>query len=312
MKIVYILVMILISQPLTDSFYHQNILNNDHDAFTVSNNFTSHFSTSKNNSNWFVLKFYLSSRVNVSELHLKFFYECKNIRVEWCGYIITNLTYSMRGGIISEFLNKNDTFLHFQIGSFNYTYNRLIRYNVSVSGAEIWKRNFTLSQGIWYLICFAGETIKSRIEVDFNATSNVKLIGMEEGNGTHILLPEDFWGNLNIKLGYYGILVLNGRKSIYINNTFIGIHYSMFEYNCQGFEDFQYITPSNKKGGFTIFSIFNHKIVLKDFKHTVIIGKNGKWDFILNLFMLGKRLPSGEYFSPGFGVGLVYADVKLP
>ncbi len=271
-----------------------------------------HENTSLYNANWFALKFYSPSPFNVTEMHLKFFYECKECRIDWCGYVITNLTHSIRGGIITEFVDKDESFFHIKIGSFNYTYNNLATYNISVPGAEIWKRNFTLSQGIWYLICFAGETIKSRIEVDFNTSNNVKLIGTEEGNGTHILLPEDFLGNLNIKLGYRGVIVLNGKKTISINNTLVGIHYSMFEYNCQGFEDFQYVTPSSEKEEFVIFSIFNHKIILKDFPYKVILGGSGKWNFRLNLFMVGKRLPSGEYFSPGFGIGLIYADVKLP
>jgi len=311
MKVVYILAIILMIQPLTEGFsYHQNILNSCNNPAVDDNSF--HFNTSGYDSNWFVLKFYSSSQMNISELHLKFFYECENIRVEWCGYIITNFTHSIIGGIISEFLNKNDTFLHFKIGSFNYTYNRLIRYNVTVSDAEIWKRNFTLSAGVWYLICFIGDTVKGRIEVDFNFSNNVVFIGKSEGNNTHILLPEDFWGNLNIKMGYYGIMVLNGKRTIYVKNTFVGTHYSMFEYQCRGYENFEYTDPDEGKESFIILSILNHKFIFSDFPSEAIIGNRGKWNFKLNLFMIGKRLPNGDYFSPGFGVGLIYADVTLP
>jgi len=218
----------------------------------------------------------------------------------------------MRGGIISEFLNKNDTFVHFKIGSFNYTYSRLNRYNVSVSDAEIWKRNFTLSQGTWYLICFVGDTTKSRIDVDLNSSNNIKFIGKMEGSNTHVLLPEDFWGNLNIKIGYYGIVVLNGKRTVYVKNTLVGMHYSMFKFQCRGYEDFEYINPDGEKESFAILSILNHKFVFSDFHSKAIIGGKGKWNFKLNLFMVGKRLPNGNYFSPGFGIGLIYADVRLP
>jgi len=36
------------------------------------------------------------------------------------------------------------------------------------------------------------------------------------------------------------------------------------------------------------------------------------WNFILDLLMLPKKLPNGDYFDPGFGVALLDIDVKLP
>jgi len=60
-----------------------------------------------------------------------------------------------------------------------------------------------------------------------------------EGTGTHILLPEDVLGNLNIKLGCNMVGVLNGKKTVRVNNTFVGFHVSTFVYGCPGFEKLQ-------------------------------------------------------------------------
>jgi len=63
---------------------------------------------------------------------------------------------------------------------------------------------------------------------------------------------------------------------------------------------------------FSFLSLPKHKIVFSDFPHELLIGKEGMWNFILDLLMLPKKLPNGDYFDPGFGVALLDIDVKLP
>lgn len=278
------------------------------------NNNSFHGITSGNNANWYVIKFSSHSPINVTRMYIKRTYKFDNTRIEWDGFILTNLTDSKDGGAILEALNESESFFHIKIGPFSYTNDNLNRYTSSnLTDRETWRYNFTIPPGTWYLICFVGETSECTQEVYLNTTNNdVEFLATSEGTGTHILLPEDFLGNLNIKRGYNMTGVLNGKKSIMINNTFIGIHYSMFKWPCRGFERFQYTDPDGKSETFTILSLANHKMVFSDFSHRLIMGKAGIWKFGLNLLMLPGKSPDGDYFAPGFGMGLIYADVKLP
>jgi hypothetical protein len=278
------------------------------------NNGSFHGITSGNNSNWYAIKFSSPSPINVTEMYIKRTYQCENIRMEWDGCILTNLTWTTAPGVILETLNESELFFHIRLGSFSYTYDNLHRYtHENLTGGESWRRNFTLSPGTWYLICFAGETTECTLEVHFNTTnSDIEFLATTEGTGTHILLPEDLLGNMNIKLGCNMVGVLNGRKAIRVNNTFIGLHYSMFKWPCRGFERFQYADPDGNTETFTLLSLANRKIVLSDWPHRLIIGKGGTWNFRLDLLMLPGKLPDGDYFEPGFGAALLYIDVKLP
>jgi len=278
------------------------------------NNGSFHGITSGKNANWYVIKFSSSSPINISEMYIQHTYRCSDVRIEWDGYILTNLTYSEDGGTILEVLNKSECFFHIRIGSFEYTSDHLSRYTrQNFTSSKMWRHNFSLSPGIWYLICFAGETTECTQEVYLNTTNrDVRFLATSEGEGTHILLPEDFLGNLNIKWGYNLTGVLNGKKTIKVNNTLLGIHYSMFKWPCCGFERFQCIDPDGNTETFTILSLSNHKMVFSDFSHRLIMGKEGIWNFKLNLLMLPGRSPDGSIFSPGFGMGLIYADMILP
>ncbi|RLF44304.1 MAG: hypothetical protein DRN17_04685 [Thermoplasmata archaeon] len=291
----------------------------NHDAMdgNNSNSFSGnsfHGITTLANANWYVIKFSSPSQINVTQMYIKRTYRFEDTRIEWDGYILTNLTYSEDGGAILETLNESESFFHIKIGQFSYTNDNLNRYTSdNLTDRETWRYNFTIPPGTWYLICFMGETYECTQEVYFNTTnSDIEFLATSEGTGTHILLPEDFLGNVNIKRGYNMTGVFNGRKSITINNTFIGIHYSMFKWPCRGFERFQYTDPDGNTEAFTILSLPNHKIVFSDFPHRLITGKAGTWKFGLDLLMLPGRLPDGDYYPPGFGMGLIYADVKLP
>jgi len=272
-----------------------------------------HGKTTLANSNWYVIKFSSPSPINVTQMYINCTYRVENTRIEWDGFILTNLTNSTDSGAILEVLNESESFFHIKLGPFSYTNDNLNRYTSDNPGSKTWRYNFTLSPGTWYLICFVGETFECTQEVYLNTTSSdIEFLGTSEGTGTHILLPEDFLGNLNIKRGYNMTGVLNGKKSIMINNTFIGLQYSMFIYPCRGFERFRYTDPEGKSETFTILSLANRKIVLSDFSHRLIMGKAGTWKFGLDLLMFPGKLSNGNYFAPGFGMGLIYADVKLP
>lgn len=273
-----------------------------------------HGVTSGINTNWYAIKFSSDSPIHVTEMHIKRTYRCENYRIQWSGGILTNRTWAFAPGTLSEVLNESECFFHIKLGPFNYTYDNLKRYtNEGLSNAESWRRNFTLPPDTWYLICFAGGTTECTLEVHFNTTnSDIEFLATTEGTGTHILLPEDFLGNLNIKLGCNMVGVLNGRKTVRVNNTFIGLHYSMFTWPCQGFERFQYADPDGNTETFTLLSLANRKIVLSDWPHRLIIGKGGTWNFRLDLLMLPGKFPDGTIFDPGFGVALLYIDVKLP
>ena len=315
-----VFILIISSCGIGDEAAH--ILHTENEPIDASNeavceytNSSFHGITSGNNSNWYVIKFSSPSPINVTEMHTKYTYRCENYRIDWNGCILTNCTWTIASGALSEVLNESECFFHIQLGPFNYTYDNLKRYTQEeLDGSdESWWRNFTLPPDTWYLICFAGETTECMLEVHFNTTnSDIEFLATSEGTGTHILLPEDFLGNVNIKRGYNMTGVFNGRKSITINNTFIGIHYSMFKWPCRGFERFQYTDPDGNTEAFTILSLPNHKIVFSDFPHRLITGKEGTWKFGLDLLMLPRRLPDGDYYPPGFGMGLIYADVKLP
>ncbi|MEA2055015.1 MAG: hypothetical protein U9O96_07940 [Candidatus Thermoplasmatota archaeon] len=324
MKVIYALLVItiLVIPSYGIGSEYNNILQINNDAPDASsnsaiceyNNSSFHGITSGNNANWYVIKFSSPSPINVTQMYIKRTYRCENIRIEWDGYILTNRTWSSDGGTILEGLNESESFFHIKLGPFNYTYDNLHRYtHENLTGGKSWRWNFTISHGTWYLICFVGETAECTQEVYFNTTnSDIEFLATTEGVGTHILLPEDFIGNLNIKRGYNMTGVLNGKKSIMVNNTFIGIHYSLFKWPCRGFERFRCTYPDGNTETFTLLSLANRKIVLSDFSQRLIIGKGGIWKFGLDLLMFPGKLPDGNYFAPGFGMGLVYADVKLP
>jgi len=270
------------------------------------NNGSFHGNTSGINKNWYVLKFSSSSSIHVDELYLNFSYKCRDSRVDWSGYIFTNSTYIDFEATIIERLNESERFFHIHIGSFNYTYDRLDRYSTGLRIIKTWRWNFTLPPGTWYLICFAGETLESSIEIWFNTSTNMDFL-TSEGNGTFVLLPEDFLGNVNIKLGNHTVGVLNGRKTVKINNTFVGIHYSISGW---GFERFQYTDPDGNTEKFLRLFIANRKITFGNATQC-IIGKGGVWKFRVDLLMFGEIF-SNKYFCPGFGMSLFGADVKLP
>ena len=267
---------------------------------------TFHGNTTGINKNWYVLKFSSSSSIYVEEFYANFSYKCNNSRVDWCGYVFTNSTYIDFEATITEKLNESERFFHIHVGPFNYTSNRLARYSIDSRTIKMWIQNFTLPPGTWYLICFAGETVRSKIEIWFNSSANMDFL-TTEGNDTFVLLPEDFLGNVNIKFGNYTVGVLNGRKTVKIDNTFVGIHYSISGW---GFERFQYTDPDGNTEKFLRLFLANHKTTFGNTTQC-IIGKEGTWDFRVDLLMFGGTF-TNKYFCPGFGMSLFGADVELP
>jgi hypothetical protein len=264
-----------------------------------------HGNTSGINKNWYVVKFSSPSTIHIDELYVETFWRCEEARKTYCGFVLTNLTgypyYDMNGMID---LYEDDRFFHINIGSFNYTYDHLTRDDYFV-GLKNWWRDFNLSSSTWYLICFAAETVECEIEVWINTTGEVEFLNTTEGTDTFLWSTEDFMGNLNMRFSYYMIGVINGRKEIEINNTFVGFFFSGSSW---GVERLQYTDPDGNLKKSIVIHEGNHKRFIGDFNPlNCIMGKGGVWKFRVDLFLVGGI---NLRFIPW--MCMVGADVNLP
>jgi hypothetical protein len=315
MKIIYTLLVVSILIISSCGIGNETVpnLKIDDDGFTNSpneeickNNSSFHGNTSGVNQNWYVVKFSSPSIIHVDELHVRSSYKCERVRTCWSGFALTNLTgYPYYAAMGLGTLNKSELFFHINIGSFNYTYDYLARYD-HYGGTMIWWRDFNLSSGTWYLICFAAETVECKIEVWINTTGDTEFLATTEGTDTFVWSSEEFLGNFNIRLGCYMIGVINGRKEIEINNTFVGFFFSGLGW---GAERLQYIDPNGNLKKAIVIHEGNHKRFIGDFNPlNCIMGKKGVWKFRVDLFLIGGM--SNIVFSPW--MCMVGADIKLP
>jgi hypothetical protein len=152
----------------------------------------------------------------------------------------------------------------------------------------------------------ATETVECEIEVWINTTGEVEFLNTTEGTDTFIWSTEEFLGNLNMKLSYYMIGVIGGKKLVRINNTFVGFFFTSLGW---GVERLQYIDPDgNSKKAIVIHEGY-HKRFMGDFDPRMcIIGKGGVWKFGVDLFLIGGMIKLS--LIPWMYV--VGADVKLP
>jgi len=264
-----------------------------------------HGITSGNNTNWYIVKFSSSSTIHIEDLYIKTFYTCKNARDDVHGFLLTNFTdesyYWMHQ--VRKF-NKTDIFFHMNVGQFNYTYDHLSRGNYSTGGAwDFW--NITLSPGTWYLMCLAAETVECKIEVWINTSEKVAFLNTSEGATTFLCPSEEFGGNLNVKFPHI-MGIINGEKTVGINNTFVGFYF--FDFLGSGMGILQYTDPDGNVKKAILFQVGNLFSSTGDFDASdFIIGKGGMWKFKVNVIAIGKIGKKVPISFSMFG-----ADVKLP
>ena len=287
----------------------EEVLTEGEGAYTIKNdgsNFSFHGVTSGENANWYVLKFQTSTQVKINELTVKYTYRSEDYPgVDWWGYAITNLTWTRWHAYTLEYLNESERFFHFQSGPFNFTYNHLDTLNNKNHSCTANWRDFGNPAGTWYLICYDGPSVQSKIEVYFNITGNVEFLSTTEGNSTTVLLPEDFLGNANVKIGTKLVGVLNGKKTINVNHTFLCLHYS---FSSWGFERLRYTSPSGMSGNLNCFFWDKSRYRLPD-TLDYIVGEAGTWHFTLDALLVGGIFNN---WPPAYGISLLYADIMLP
>lgn len=264
--------------------------------------FSFHGTTSGDNSNWYIVKFYCRSPCHIDEIFANFTYSTGPSRNRFEGIILTNLSAFYYIFITSQFHNKSDIFIHVNFLFFNYTYNHLS--NSTASGtAKIWGHDKNLSTGTWYLICLNAPTKENKIEIWINGTGEASFLGTAEGNTSFIYaVAEKFLGNLNIKCNKI-LLTIKGKKEIEVNNSLIAFYIPAFRW---GIESIKCTDPTgNTKRlvmidlGRLIWPIDSRDVILAP-----IIDIEGKWVFESNLFLFGLV----SVYSPL----LVGADIKLP
>ena len=267
-----------------------------------------HGVTTGENTNWYIVKFYAASEIKVDELCIKYKYRSENYNgVDWWGRIITNFTWTKENFATGEFMNESERFFHFEFGNFNDTYDKRDTLNKNHSRrSREW--NFYIPSGTWYLICYTGPSVTSKIEVYLNITGDVEFLSTSEGSNVHVLIPEDFLGNINVKIGYYAVGVLNGKTSITVNHTLLCIHNTISGW---GYEQLRCTSPTGDVKNFMRIFWKNKEIRIPDTLSSCFFGEAGTWRFELNSIQWG-GIFNEKYWWPGYGVSLFIADIELP
>jgi len=266
-----------------------------------------HGVTTAENTNWYIVKFYTASEIKVDELVINYKWRSENYNgVDWWGRVITNLTWMNRDVATGEHMNESERFFHFKFGPFNYTYDKHDTLNKNHSRVHL-ERNFSLPIGTWYLICFAGPSVTSKIEVYLNITGDVEFLSTTEGNNIHVLFPEDFLGNINVKIGYSAVGVLNGKTTITVNHTLLCLQYA---YSAWGYEQLRSTSPTGVSKNFMCLFWKNKEIRISNTPRC-FLGEAGTWRFELNSIQWG-GIFNEKYWWPGYGVSLFIADIELP
>jgi hypothetical protein len=265
--------------------------------------------TSGENANWYVVKYQTSTDVKIDELTVKYTYRSENYPgVDWWGFAITNLTWTRWHAYSGEFLNETERFFHVQFNHFNvnYTYDSLDSLNKNHTSVAHWG-DFGNLPGIWYLILFCGPSAKSSIEVYFNITGDVEFLSTSEGDTTRVLLPHDFMGNFNVKIGTKIVSVLNGEKKIQVDHVFLCAHYS---FSGWGFEHLRYTNSFGESESLDRYFWKNHRYRIP-YTPECIISEAKTWEFTLDTLLWG-GIFNDKYWIPAYGISLLYADIQLP
>jgi hypothetical protein len=180
-----------------------------------------------------------------------------------------------------------------------------------------WWRDISLPPDEWYLICFTFPYQKGEISVYINTSSGDPMFFTPtEGSTSFMYENEDFHGTLVYKQFIekeqfmnpflFKSIVVNGKKEVIINNTFVGTFYSHFG---RGRAHLQYTTPEGKTMGATVWGKFGDSWEGDFFPPLhIILGGEGTWEFEANQVGIWGFYPDCVFPL----IGLLGADITLP
>jgi len=257
------------------------------------------------NTNYYVVKLFSNQTIYISEIHVRI--EFTRIGTQWLlsttKLLIINFEDNeslmfpelyVMGGKWMEW------YLQIDIGKFNFTLNHLEEKVIDDCLVTNTLHNLSLPAGVWYLIVIKAPTTKCKITTYINGT-NAEIGGISYGSTAFLIENEDFLAKLNLKTSLFSI-IYEGRKTIYINNTFIGFPYFNLG---TGIASLEYETPQGEDRKCKVWSIFRNMRVSDDsdfYPYMPIIGKKGRWTFHASMIGIGL----------GNTIDVLGADVILP
>ncbi|MCD6474392.1 MAG: hypothetical protein J7K47_05780, partial [Thermoplasmata archaeon] len=277
-----------------------NLHASSHSIFEKTNTFVVE---NEENTNYYAVKLYSNQTIYIKEIYVRI--EGNQAGTQWLTtnklliinfednkYLMPPELYTLRGKWL-------EWYLQIDMGKFNFTLNHLEE-KVNNGTATHTVHNLSLPAGTWYLIVIKAPTTKCKITTYINGT-NAEIEGVSYGSSAFLIENEDFWAKLNLKTSLLSI-IYEGRKTIYINNTFIG--FSHFNLGT-GIASLEYETPQGENKKCKVWSIFGNMVVLDDsdfYPYMPIIGGKGKWTFRTSLIGMGL----------GNAVDVLGADIALP
>ncbi|MCD6447587.1 MAG: hypothetical protein J7L58_00880 [Thermoplasmata archaeon] len=283
-----------------------SLLDNSHASipfiFEKTNTFVMEMKNEEN-INYYVVKLYSNQTIYIDEIYVKI--EAEQAGTQWLStnkFLIINFE-SNKSLMPPEFYLMMgkwlEWYLQIDIGKFNLTLNHLEEKVVNGTATHT-LHNLSLPAGIWYLIVIKAPTTKCKITTYINGT-NAEIEGVSHGSTTFLIENEDFWAKFNLKTSLFSI-IYEGRKTIYINNTFIGFPYFNLG---TGIASLEYETPHGEERKCKVWSIFRNMNVSDDsdfYPYMPIIGGKGKWMFRASLIGMGL----------GNAIDILGADIILP
>ncbi|MCD6330693.1 MAG: hypothetical protein J7L80_00635 [Thermoplasmata archaeon] len=289
---------VILTPPST--FFPNNLHTSLHSIFEKTDTFVI---GNEENTNYYAVKLYSNQTIYIDEIHVRV--EANQAGTQW---------FSTNKILIINFENNEslmppefyvmmgkwlEWYLQIDIGKFNFTLNHL-KEKVNNGTATHTLHNLSLPAGTWYLIVIKAPTTKCKITTYINGT-NAEIGGISYGSTAFLIENEDFLAKLNLKTSLFSV-IYEGRKTIYINNTFIGFPYFNLG---TGIASLEYETPQGEIKKCKVWSIFRNMVVSDDsdfYPYMPIIGGKGKWTF--HASMIGMGL--------GNAVDILGADITLP
>jgi len=302
-KLVLIIFLLILLLPAGEM---EAVIFNNRDNISIFTEKNSYVWENSENINWYVVKIHSNQTINIGEIYAKIEANETN-GTQWL--LASRL-------IIIDFENERfltpgeiwiihgkffEWYLQMNIGKLNFTWNHLCK-KVNgnfVSAYSLY--NISLPAGTWYLILIKVPTNKCKITTYINDT-NAEIRGISYGSNIFLLENENFWAKFNLKTSLLSI-IMDGRKTISVNNTFVGFFYCSLGF---GKACIEYKSPTGETGKCKVLSTFR-KIIISDDStffpvFIPIIGGKGSWTF--NTSMIGIGL--------GNAVDILGADITLP
>ena len=271
-----------------------------HSIFEKTNTFVVE---NEENTNYYAVKLYSNQTIYIKEIHVRI--ESNQAGTQWLTtnklliinfednkYLMPPELYFLQGSWL-------EWYLQIDMGKFNFTLNHLEE--KVVNGTAIHTlHNLSLPAGTWYLIVIKAPTTKCKITTYINGT-NAEIEGISYGSTAFLIENEDFWAKLNLKTSLLSV-IYEGRKTININNTFIGFPYFNLG---TGVASLEYKNPQGEIRKCKVWSIFGNMGVSDDsdfYPYMPIIGGKGKWTFRTSLIGMGL----------GNAIDILGADIILP